>query len=278
MRGVVRRFAPGLGLVVSLVALVAAVILGVQHGAPRPSLGEQVDQVAATLRCPTCEAESVAASNAPIARSMRSEIRAQLSAGRSPDQIRSWFRQRYGERVLLIPDSGGPGLVLWVVPAAVLLGGVVVWLLVARRRRPVRGVAGPRPSTAGIAPVRLAVAGCACVVVAVAVPVLVNGSAATPRVSATSAPDEATAPLSAAQRTRTALDLLEEGHPRAAIPLVRRTAASAGPQRAMAMLVLGLAERALHREAARTELRSFLRQFPHHPAADQVRRLLREDR
>jgi hypothetical protein len=58
--------------------------------------------------------------------------------------------------------------------------------------------------------------------------------------------------------------------------VARPVARADGAQRAVAMLVVGLAERDQHEPAATHTLRAFLRDYPDHPAADQVRRLLRE--
>lgn len=304
-------FALGLGLAL-LCAAVAAIL--VARGAGQPaSLDSRVQQVAETLSCPACEAESVAASNAPIAQSMRSEIRQQLRRLTLPQQIRSWFRNRYGDQVVLLPGSHGPDLLLWVLPVVVLLGGAAVGMVVVRRRRRRRG---PRPaavrrpgSPQPVAPWRLAVVGCACAAVGTAVPVVIMTH------SADSQPDQATLssdlapatvaqwrslagsledqakydaavaawrkalqlrPGSVAMRASMAFDLLRAGDSAKAEEVARPIARAGGSQQAVAMLVLGLAQRNQHEPAATHTLRTFLREYPDHPAVGQVRRLLRE--
>ena len=56
---------------------------------------------------------------------------------------------------------------------------------------------------------------------------------------------------------------------------MRPVVARPGHDRALAILVLGLAERAQGEPAWRATLSRFLEHHPHHPAAAQVRRLLR---
>jgi cytochrome c-type biogenesis protein CcmH/NrfF len=309
---VIRRRLPFvLAVGLALLCAVAASVL-VARGALRPvSLDTRVQQVAETLSCPACEAESVAASNAPIAQSMRSEIRHQLRQGRSPTQIRSWFRNRYGDQVVLLPGSHGPDLLLWVLPVVVLVGGTAAGIVVVRRRRRHR----PRPavppdgSPLAVAPWRLAVVGCTCAAVGAAVPVVImthSADSQTQQASLSSelAPatvaqwrslagsledqgkyDAAVAawrkalqlrPQSTAMRTSMAFDLLRSGDPAQAEQVARPVAQADGAQRALAMLVVGLAQRDRHDPAATHTLRAFLRDYPDHPAADQVRRLLRE--
>ncbi len=121
---------PALAVLLAVAAAATGLLVG--DRSPAPALDDRVQQVATDLRCPSCEGESVAQSNAPMARSMRSEVRAQLRSGRTADQVLGWFRARYGDEVVQTPH-GDLGRVLWTVPPLVLLAGVV---LVLRRRGP----------------------------------------------------------------------------------------------------------------------------------------------
>lgn len=289
----------------AIVVAVAVAVGGVLLARHRPaSLDSRVDAVAGTLRCPTCTAESVADSNSTMAQSMRHEIRGQLRHGRSPDQIRTWFENRYGERVLLMPHPRGLALVLWVVPLAVLAGGVL--LLVRGRHRGNRDRSAP----AGVLSARrVGVAALACVLVGAAVPALAwarSGPATPTPTAAQTEPMKAQDWVAVAQsleqqqdyrsaadayrhamrqqpstpgvRTGLAFDLLRSGRPRQAIGLMTPMTHRTGPNRTLALLILGLAQRSAHLPAADHTLRQFLEVAPHHPAADQVRRLLAEPR
>jgi cytochrome c-type biogenesis protein CcmH len=122
--------------VLAVVALAVAGLLRATGVTGQPSLQDRVDAVAATLKCPTCAGLSIEDSTAALATGSKQIIRQQLQQGRSPDQVRAWFVDRYGEQVLLSPDPGGPGLLVWLLPAAaVLAGGVGAWRW-TRRRRP----------------------------------------------------------------------------------------------------------------------------------------------
>lgn len=100
-----------------------------------PSRQQQVDAVAATLRCPTCQGLSIKESSSILAAGSRAIIEQQLDEGRTPDQVRQYFVDRYGESVLLSPDPAGPGLFAWLVPALALSGaGVLIWRWMRRGR------------------------------------------------------------------------------------------------------------------------------------------------
>jgi cytochrome c-type biogenesis protein CcmH len=100
---------------------------------PEPSTAaEQARLLASELRCPDCQALSVAESRTDAAAAIREEIAAQLAAGRSVSEIRDHFVSRYGQWILLQPADP----LVWLLPAAVLLAGVAVfgwWLRGARR-------------------------------------------------------------------------------------------------------------------------------------------------
>lgn len=88
------------------------------------------------LRCPKCQNQNLADSNAPIAEDLRREIRRLLEEGNSDDEIKTYLRERYSDFVLYRPDVQANTLFLWVAPVAVVVSGlVIVLLLVARQRR-----------------------------------------------------------------------------------------------------------------------------------------------
>lgn len=114
--------------------------------------GERAQAVAASLRCPTCQGLSVADSSSPLAKSMRDIIDEQVAAGRTDGEIKDHFVDRYGDWVLLAPRAEGGGWVVWAIPAAaVVVGLLVVSSLVRRRQDPGPEVEGER-DTAGDAP------------------------------------------------------------------------------------------------------------------------------
>ena len=89
--------------------------------------------LASELRCPVCQGNSIQDSPSELAQQMRNLIRDQLRAGKSPDQVRAYFVDKYGEWILLAPKAQGLNLVVYLVPViAILLGGLVVWRTVRK--------------------------------------------------------------------------------------------------------------------------------------------------
>jgi len=82
-----------------------------------------------SLRCIQCQSQSIADSDAPMAASMRAEVRQQIADGKKAGEIRQWMIQRYGQWVSFEPEMRGVGLLLWLAP--LLLLGVAI--LLARR-------------------------------------------------------------------------------------------------------------------------------------------------
>ena len=89
--------------------------------------------LASELRCPVCQGNSIQDSPSELAQQMRDLIRDQLRAGKTPDEVRAYFVDKYGEWILLSPKATGLNLIVYLVPlAAVLVGGLVVWRTVKR--------------------------------------------------------------------------------------------------------------------------------------------------
>lgn len=90
--------------------------------------------LAAELRCVMCQNQSLADSNAQIARDMRREVLLLMREGHDDAQIKQFLVQRYGEFVLYKPRVEGRTWLLWLGPAAILLAGAVVVVVLVRRR------------------------------------------------------------------------------------------------------------------------------------------------
>ncbi|MEU4244688.1 cytochrome c-type biogenesis protein CcmH [Actinoplanes sp. NPDC026619] len=282
-------------------ALLALLLAGTglavwRSAATRP---ESADTIAAQLLCPACQGESVAQSQSPMAAAMRDSIAQQLAAGRSPAQVRRYFVDRYGAGILTDPPHGGLGVVLWLLPIAVVASLVVLaWRPQRRGSR-----AGP-PSTSP-APRRLprlwdVLAAGVVLLVAVVAFAAPNQHRSTPAAadSTTAAPVSTLLALGrslegqgryaeAAEVYRDAVQQQPDDSTRLrlAFALLRSnnadqaastaaTVLSSSPDDTEALLILGLAQRAEGSAQAAVTLRRFLKTAPDDPAAGEVRRLL----
>jgi cytochrome c-type biogenesis protein CcmH len=99
-----------------------------------PALEARVQRVATELRCLVCQNQTIADSNAGLADDLRREIREQLARGGSDEQVVQYMTDRYGDFIRYRPPLKSNTAVLWIGPAVLLGGGLLVLVLVLRRR------------------------------------------------------------------------------------------------------------------------------------------------
>ena len=86
------------------------------------------------LRCPKCLNTNLAGSDAPIAADLRATVHRLILEGQSDQAIRDYLQQRYGDFILYNPPLRPGTVLLWALPAALLLVGVVIIVAMVRRR------------------------------------------------------------------------------------------------------------------------------------------------
>lgn len=96
---------------------------------------ERFRELTKELRCPKCQNQDIADSNAPIAADLRKEIFRMLGEGKDNQQIIDFMVDRYGDFVRYKPALTSKTAVLWFGPAGLLLGGIVIIAVIIRRRR-----------------------------------------------------------------------------------------------------------------------------------------------
>ena len=97
-----------------------------------PALEAQARELMDTIRCLQCQSQAVGDSDAQIAGDMRHEIRTRIAAGESPEEVRAWLIERYGDYVSYEPRVSATTWPLFAVPGLLLLAAI---LIVARRLR-----------------------------------------------------------------------------------------------------------------------------------------------
>jgi len=113
-----------------LAAVLAGALVVATVGDPGPrTTAERARGVAESIKCPTCQGQSVADSSAPAARAIRTEIARRIEAGEADDEIRGYIAGIYGEENLLTPPRDGVAGLIWFLPVAGLVvaaGGLAV--------------------------------------------------------------------------------------------------------------------------------------------------------
>ena len=99
------------------------------------ALESRYQQLSAELRCPKCQNQNIADSNAPISQDLRKLLYQQLEAGASDQEILDYMVARYGEFVRYRPSFNGATAALWLAPFLLLLAGITAAVLTLRGRR-----------------------------------------------------------------------------------------------------------------------------------------------
>ena len=126
------------GALLLFVALLVAAPLHAKQAVPAaddPVAEKRAVTLEQQLRCLVCQNETIAASQADLAKDLRGQIREQIKAGRTDDQIKQYLVDRYGDFVLYDPPLKATTVLLWGGPFALLLGGIIALFVYMRRRR-----------------------------------------------------------------------------------------------------------------------------------------------
>lgn len=99
-----------------------------------PALQARYESLNRELRCLVCQNQTIADSNATLAQDLRREVREQIAAGKTDEEIRRFMIDRYGDFVLYRPRMTATTFLLWAAPVLLLVAGVFTLVRVVRRR------------------------------------------------------------------------------------------------------------------------------------------------
>ncbi len=135
-----KRFFP----IVILGLLSAGLLTGIASAQePTPS-DDDVNAIARQLYCPVCENTPLDVCPTEACRQWRALIRQQLSEGRSEAEIKQYFVENYGARVLAEPPRSGLNWLVYILPPAIILTGAYILFRSLRSwTRPGQPPAGP---------------------------------------------------------------------------------------------------------------------------------------
>ncbi len=100
-----------------------------------PALEKKARDLMVTIRCLTCQSQSIADSNASMAGDLRSQVRERIARGEDPEAIRAWLIERYGDWISYEPTADPILWPLWGLPLLLLIGGGLLVAGRIRRRR-----------------------------------------------------------------------------------------------------------------------------------------------
>ncbi len=92
-------------------------------------------QLIQDLRCPKCQNQNLADSDAPIANDLRNEIYQLVKEGYTSSEVEKYMETRYGQFVRYAPAVSSATAVLWMLPAALIILGLFIILGILKRNR-----------------------------------------------------------------------------------------------------------------------------------------------
>jgi cytochrome c-type biogenesis protein CcmH len=117
-------------------ALVFAILISIAFVSRAVENNEaRIRQLEEKLRCLVCQNQSLADSGAELAGDLRRQVREQVAAGKTDEQVIDYLVQRYGDFVRYDPPFKATTALLWVGPFLLLAAGAGLLVIVVRRRR-----------------------------------------------------------------------------------------------------------------------------------------------
>ncbi len=87
------------------------------------------------LRCPKCQNQNLAGSDAPIAQDLKQKTYDMVKEGRSDGEIRAYMQERYGDFITYKPPIRPSTWVLWFFPPLLLITLIAGWFWQSKRRQ-----------------------------------------------------------------------------------------------------------------------------------------------
>jgi cytochrome c-type biogenesis protein CcmH len=105
-------------------------------------------EIAKQLNCPTCAGRNLADCPTDTCTQWKQEIVTQLKAGKTDEEVLTYFKDRFGSQVLQEPPKEGFVLVMWVVPVLAVFALIALAVVVARKSSsPLRVQTAAAPAT-----------------------------------------------------------------------------------------------------------------------------------
>ena len=102
---------------------------------PNEQLQQRYEALTHELRCMQCMNNSIADSPVGLASDLRRDVKEQLLAGKTDDEIRASMVKRYGNVILFTPAFNSASAWLWLMPVIGLLAGIFIAVRIVRQRR-----------------------------------------------------------------------------------------------------------------------------------------------
>ena len=100
-----------------------------------PEVERRIAKLTEELRCPVCQSESISGSTAELAADLRRQVREQVKAGKTDQEIVAFMTSRYGDFITYKPPLTWRTYLLWFGPFILLAGGLAAFYRYIKQRR-----------------------------------------------------------------------------------------------------------------------------------------------
>ena len=112
-----------------------AIVANAQPVTDEAVVEQRLAKLSHELRCLQCRNQTLAESPAGLAEDLRRELRVQIRAGKSDQEIIAFLTQRYGDFILYKPRVTATTYLLWFGPFLLLLAGMFILFRYIKQRR-----------------------------------------------------------------------------------------------------------------------------------------------
>ncbi len=121
------------GLLLCLIFIATSALAAIEaYEFDSPEMEANFIKLTKELRCLVCQNQSLADSNAELAKDLRKQTYEMLTQGKTPDQVVQYMVDRYGDFILYRPRLKTSTLLLWLGPFVLLL--LVLGLVIRHMR------------------------------------------------------------------------------------------------------------------------------------------------
>jgi cytochrome c-type biogenesis protein CcmH len=124
-------------LFAAVTALSLSLTLHAKEAAPLaedPAVEKRLIEISGELRCLVCQNESLAGSQAELAKDLREKVRGLIKEGKSDNEVKDFLVSRYGDFVLYRPQIKPTTYLLWAGPFLLLLTGLFALIRFLKQR------------------------------------------------------------------------------------------------------------------------------------------------
>ena len=90
------------------------------------SLEKRIQSINQNIRCMVCESQTIDDSNSPLAKDLRAIVKEKVLKGETDYQVYSFFRDRYGDYIILKPPFRPNTFILWFAPILIIILGCLI--------------------------------------------------------------------------------------------------------------------------------------------------------